>query len=381
MWWFFMLEIICLAVVVTLVLNIYVSIKYISWCVYVAAWLGWFMSFAIVILVPLDILASDYTSCMTEMNANTTIISTSDASNIVNSNSNSNGLTCSQPMAYLEANERMVLWRILYWSSFVLTWFIYPYLRSYSTTGHFKMVDRVREALLNNIVALAIIFVICIFAFFYLVAIKQVDGHSLVGMAMAASNAWGMLLLVTLMGYGLVEIPRSIWRRANRSLMLKYLKYQMTTLQHGKLEAREFLSSTLKQVRKASDQMPTHNPMRGYLDTIVSECPSDEYNSIKQQSNKTSDVSYGKLVKLHVQIKKAKHNLRHAEAMYSEKLKTAFDLEDIVISTKHGREKYITWSFQPPRKYQFAETINYFEWVWYSYLDLGYFYYVLQVPY
>lgn len=37
-------------------------------------------------------------------------------------------------------------------------------------------------------------------------------------------------------------------------------------------------------------------------------------------------------MKLHVQIKKAKHNLRHAEALYTEMLKTAFELEDIFYS-------------------------------------------------
>lgn len=36
--------------------------------------------------------------------------------------------------------------------------------------------------------------------------------------------------------------------------------------------------------------MGSHNPMRGYLDIIIKECPTAEYNEIRQQSDKTAGI-------------------------------------------------------------------------------------------
>ena len=120
--------------------------------------------------------------------------------------------------------------------------------------------------------------------------------------------------------------------------------------------------------------MPQHNPMRGYLDIIVRQCPAAEFNEIKQQSDKKSsglysfslflslslfflfvsafrsnssllEISYGKLVNLNLQIKSAKNKLRHAESMYGEMLKNAFDLEDILTFKSFSFFCFVLFSF------------------------------------
>lgn len=53
--------------------------------------------------------------------------------------------------------------------------------------------------------------------------IKSKD--ALLGICIALGNAWGLFLLVVFMGYGLVEIPRSFWWRANRDIVLNYYRY------------------------------------------------------------------------------------------------------------------------------------------------------------
>lgn len=37
----------------------------------------------------------------------------------------------------------------------------------------------------------------------------------------AASNTWGLLMLVVMLGYGLVDVPRWLWHRYHREFTLK----------------------------------------------------------------------------------------------------------------------------------------------------------------
>ena len=41
-----------------------------------------------------------------------------------------------------------------------------------------------------------------------------------------SSNTWGFLILTVLLGYGLVEVPRSLWKASKRGMIRKacYIK-------------------------------------------------------------------------------------------------------------------------------------------------------------
>lgn len=49
--------------------------------------------------------------------------------------------------------------------------------------------------------------------------------NALLAVCIALGNAWGMFLLIVFMGYGLVEVPRSFWWRANRDIVQNYYRY------------------------------------------------------------------------------------------------------------------------------------------------------------
>ena len=51
-------------------------------------------------------------------------------------------------------------------------------------------------------------------------------------MLLAASNAFGMFLLVIFMSYGITAIPRSMWRYQNYEAQLK--KYQFDAAENKK---------------------------------------------------------------------------------------------------------------------------------------------------
>lgn len=64
-------------------------------------------------------------------------------------------------------------------------------------------------------------------------------------LAVTASNTWGLFLLVLLLGYGLVEVPRSLWNASKRGHTLAYTYFKIAKLSVEKSEAEEALEDVM----------------------------------------------------------------------------------------------------------------------------------------
>lgn len=61
-----------------------------------------------------------------------------------------------------------------------------------------------------------------------------------------ASNTWGLFLLVLLLGYGLVEVPRYIWNKSKYPHMLSRTYFKIAKQSTEKTEAEENLEDVLE---------------------------------------------------------------------------------------------------------------------------------------
>ena len=61
-----------------------------------------------------------------------------------------------------------------------------------------------------------------------------------------ASNTWGLLLLVLLMGYGLVEVPRTAWNHSKAEFCLAHAYFKVSKLSTEREEAEEKLNDVLE---------------------------------------------------------------------------------------------------------------------------------------
>lgn len=61
-----------------------------------------------------------------------------------------------------------------------------------------------------------------------------------------ASNTWGLLLLVLLMGYGLVEVPRVTWNTARLEYQMAHAYFKISKLSVEKEEADEQLTEVVE---------------------------------------------------------------------------------------------------------------------------------------
>lgn len=84
-----------------------------------------------------------------------------------------------------------------------------------------------------------------------------------------ASNTWGLFLLVLLLGYGLVALPRSLWEKSQTSLRLKQIYFKIAKLHGEKCEAEEDLEDILNEIKTIAEKIKYNHPLRHCVDIIV----------------------------------------------------------------------------------------------------------------
>ncbi|KAI5465602.1 LMBR1-like membrane protein-domain-containing protein [Mariannaea sp. PMI_226] len=122
--------------------------------------------------------------------------------------------------------ERVILvsWRITYWLTFALTWFILPILAEYSDAGYREPKDKLLYSLRGNAQFHVTVLGFGSIGLVYFFITSGFNFESVKGLVMALAYCWGLILAIYLMGHGLVSIPRRLIRGASISGRLRRLQ-------------------------------------------------------------------------------------------------------------------------------------------------------------
>ncbi|XXH05085.1 hypothetical protein Hte_011509 [Hypoxylon texense] len=131
---------------------------------------------------------------------------------------------------WLPPRALLVSWRISYWLTFVLTWFILPILAEYSDAGYREPKDRILYSLRQNAQYYALVFGAAVLGLVYFFISYGPSFTSLKGLILALAYCWGLILAIYLMGHGLVAIPRNLVRNSSASSRLRRLQGQAPKL-------------------------------------------------------------------------------------------------------------------------------------------------------
>lgn len=319
----------------------------------VACFIAWYFSFMIIFVLPLDVSSTFYRQCIQDNtpsvktlnpNITTTFIYESTPSTLITPDK-----VCEKPWSWFPETVLPVLWRVVYWTSQFLTWILLPMMQSYSNAGDFTVWRKIKSALFENAIyygTYLLIFGICL----VYVAIKpglNINGSQLKVIGITASNTWGLFLLVLLLGYGLVDIPRSYWYASKQGYQLAHAYFKMAKLSTEKTEAEENLEDILDDIRKIAESVKYTDPMRKYIDVILEKCPESLTKNLKRNTDDyeeyraTEVVTEKSLVRIHKNIKKATHNVQRARCQWNETLQKAFELEDLEANEKSTTKKYV----------------------------------------
>ena len=106
---------------------------------------------------------------------------------------------------------------ILYWVVYLLTWTIIPVLQEWENSGDLSSMDRLKRSLKSNGVFYLYMLVGGIVGLVLLMLVNAAGDMGLMTYLKSLASAFGMFLLMLLLGYGMVEIPKSHWRTGDLS--------------------------------------------------------------------------------------------------------------------------------------------------------------------
>uniref|UniRef100_A0A3B3Q7G6 LMBR1 domain containing 2a n=1 Tax=Paramormyrops kingsleyae TaxID=1676925 RepID=A0A3B3Q7G6_9TELE len=280
--------------------------------------------------------------------------------------------TCYKPWSYIPMRIMPVFWRVVYWTSQCLTWLLLPFMQSYARSGGFSITGKIKTALIENAIYYGTY--LLIFGSLLIYVAIHPQWYELQTIGITAANTWGLFLLVLLLGYGLVEIPRSYWNASRRGHLLLKTYFKAAKLMSEKADAEESLEDIMEEVRKVSESIKYNHPLRKYIDTILRKCPveyqekmgrnMDDYEDFDDKQN--TYPSEKSLVKLHKQVIYAVQRHNRTRVQWQILLEQALHLEDVAKNETSSTRQFVH-SFAPTEtegwvnRYLYTPTV---EWYW-----------------
>lgn len=93
----------------------------------------------------------------------------------------------------------------------------------YHSSGYFSFAEKLKDSLKKNLLTYAVGIVGGIIFVIYLIVKGKNSFSDVVGLMMALSNTYGVVLIIVLMGNGLVALPKRLWQMADLSRELQRL--------------------------------------------------------------------------------------------------------------------------------------------------------------
>ncbi|XP_041957635.1 G-protein coupled receptor-associated protein LMBRD2a [Alosa sapidissima] len=345
-----------------------------------ATLLAWFLCFLIVFILPLDVSTSIYNQCKINSNkekaAVLPTVYSNQSTNSSISPTTSTKKVCHKPWSYIPDGILPVFWRVVYWTSQFLTWLLIPFMQSYARSGGFSISGKVKTALIENAIYYGTyLLIFCSLLIYVAVSPKlNLSWTQLQVIGITAANTWGLFLLVLLLGYGLVEIPRSYWNASCHGHLLAKTYFKASKLMTEKADAEENLEDVMEDVRNASEAIKYNHPLRKCIDTVLRKSPTeyqekmgrnmDDYEDFDE--NRNPCPSKKSLVKLHKQVIYAVQRHNRTQVQWQALLEEAFHLEDVAKNETSAAHQFVHSfpSSEPPgwlSRVLYTPTI---EWYW-----------------
>ena len=239
--------------------------------VYILVFIGWFTPFAIVTLLPYDVYLS-------------------------------NGGEGDKSLLHMA-------WVVVYWTAFSLCWLVLPIAEKFHTSGEFSFFSRLRNALYKQARSFLIIILVLSALVLYLYFVQNLTPARLPEILVLMSNIWGLFLVITLLGYGLVFLPKSWWNEGSLEKTLRSLQMKSVPLDEANIESRYRLDKCVEQVVNLASRIQENSPMRQYVMIVLEKCPEHALEHQRalvptrraEEGNFTTE--YQHLVNLHKELK------------------------------------------------------------------------------
>ncbi|KAL5207013.1 hypothetical protein ABZP36_031448 [Zizania latifolia] len=229
-------------------------------------------------------------------------------------------------------------WSWSYWSTFILTWAVVPTIQGYEDAGDFTVKERLKTSIHMNLLFYSIVGAIGLFGLILLLVMHRAWDGGIVGFAMACSNTFGLVTGAFLLGFGLSEIPRNIWKNADWTYRQKVLSHRVATMAVKLDNAHQEYSNAFVVAQATSNQMSKRDPLRPYMDIIdkmlaqmLWDDPSFKPSGGRLGENDMDyDTDDKTMATLRRQLRRAHEEYYRCKSEYMTYVMEALELEDTV---------------------------------------------------
>lgn len=240
------------------------------------------------------------------------------------------------------------LWMLVYWTTFILSWIVLPILMEFYASGAFTFKDRMKDSLKSNLKFYAAILLLSTVIIVWMAISNSWGPSALSGFLMAAANTYGMLLIVVMMGYGLVEMPREIWIYTFPERALRRLEYKAAEVEEQLFDATQNLNECIAEAMQLDSKVPANRvnaedvELRRCMDMIMSIVPeanSADVAALRASGALTDDAaSFKVLGRVHTKLRKAIPQFEKWNARKAATLREAAELQAIIDHTEQPME-------------------------------------------
>ncbi|KAI9806373.1 MAG: hypothetical protein M1825_006488 [Sarcosagium campestre] len=240
---------------------------------------------------------------------------------------------------WLPKDVLIVIWRILYWLCFALTWVILPLLGEYVDSGDRSPKGRIKYALRSNARYQLTVIGCCTIGLIYFMlqpGLRVRSFESLKALIMALAYCWGLVLAIYLMGHGLVAIPRRLFRRANIGENLRRVQASAPRV-HDKLtdafQDLEQVEATIVQLRRRKSNLPAE--MQDWIEELADtmSLPESRLQTQANASEVPAVLTESYLANFTRTVSRARHRKARFIDAWDSLIKDAVRLQAILDST------------------------------------------------
>jgi len=259
-----------------------------------------------------------------------------------------------------------VLWDISYWITFLLTWLFIPIHQGYVDAGDFSVSGRLRTSIRDNLIFWLIMVVVGITGIMLLIFAAHFSLSDLPRYGISLSNAFGLLVSVFLLGYGLVAIPKLLWRQASPEKSFAAGISRLGRLAEKMDDASFELNTVVTAVQATYQQMTRRDPLRKHMEVIYTyaqdESPilprtvAGRNGLVDLESISVDDLDYGVSVKSMAQLRRRLQRAisvyRGVRSQYCSKVIQVIELDEICKSRRSGdyhpcqQHSKLSWSYK-----------------------------------
>ncbi|CAK87716.1 unnamed protein product (macronuclear) [Paramecium tetraurelia] len=276
------------------------------------------------------------------------------------------------------------MYQILYWANFILCWTIIPIMQEYEEATDLNQAQKLMRSLINNGKFFLVIGIAGIVFIVIIVMTGQASDYGLTKLLKSMANSFGVALIIVLLGYSLIAVPRAHMRTSTLDVQMKYLYFKTAKITEEKDEAQHELQEKAKRVVGIRNQQKfQQESSKIYLKISIKTIPKTMYKDLVEEDakSKAPGISYlqrmffkeqpeatdEEMVEIYRDIRQKARTFRRLRAAWKENCRKAYALENVINSVENSDKKIHYDLKSNNREGSCSQQLDTLEWYWLCY--------------